>query len=121
MRTERGKFALYANWPPGTIEIEVPSEESGSMTTPHRWPRRAAKPAGRSPLEEELRETLQDEAIPRELHAPLPLSLSEAGARGLADYQRVEEYEQQQVETSHLPSIQSSQRKPLRRLTRCPG
>jgi arylsulfatase A-like enzyme len=106
LRTARGKLALYNNWTPGTVELEGTGEESelyDYSTTAGRA--ELQNDAGSSALEEELRETLQDEAIPRELHAPLPLNLSEAGARGLADYQRVEEYEQQQVEDSHLPSI----------------
>jgi arylsulfatase A-like enzyme len=106
LRTRLGKLALYNNWTPGTIELEGAGEEAelyDYTTGPGRAELR--NEAGSSALEEELRLILQDEAVPLELRAGLPLNLREAQARGMANYQAVDEYVQQRVEDSHLQSI----------------
>jgi arylsulfatase A-like enzyme len=106
LRTAQGKLALYNNWIPGTTELEGSGEESELYDYSTAQGRAELQnESDSSALGEELRAVLQDEAIPRELHAPLPLNLSEAQARGLANYQAVEEYEQQRFQSSHLPSV----------------
>jgi arylsulfatase A-like enzyme len=99
LRTQRGKLALYSNWQAGTIALEPAGQEFELYDY--------SIPAGRAELqnsagasdalEEELWVTLEEEAIPRELRAPLPGALDAAQRRGLANYQSVEELQNLKV------------------------
>ncbi len=99
LRTPRGKLALYSNWRGGQGSDLLAVEGAGAEFEFYDY----STPAGRaelensagaaSALEEELWATLEEEAIPHELRAPLPAALRGAQRRGLADYQAVEEFQ----------------------------
>ncbi len=93
IRTPQAKLGLYSNWRQGTMEAESAKQEvelydystaAGQMELENL--------AGRSALEEELLRLLQQEALPRELHEPLPTRLHAAQREGFADYGAVESY-----------------------------
>jgi arylsulfatase A-like enzyme len=108
--TKRGKLALYNNWRPGTITTEPDGEESELYDYSTIAGRAELESeAGISALEEELRGTLEEEAIPEELRAPLPSRLQQAHSRGFANYHSVEEYEEVRVQDSHLPSLSNTE------------
>jgi len=86
MRTPEAKFATYSHWPeegirpmPGGEEVELYDYSS------HRGRLELHNSAGHSPLEESLRAQYQ-QAFSEELRGPLPPRLTEAHARGFADY-----------------------------------
>ena len=92
LRTPRGKLALYSNWSTGSLAVEPAGQEIELYDY--------SSPAGRAELlnsagagdalEEELWVTLEEDAIPSELRAPLPAPLLSVQRRGLANYQSVE-------------------------------
>jgi arylsulfatase A-like enzyme len=105
LRSSAGKLALYSNWRPGTIEIEQPGHESelydydseeGSLEL-------SSQLRAGSALEEQLWATLEGQAIPHELRAPLPARLRAAHRAGLAGYLAYEEREDVKVAEAHLP------------------
>jgi hypothetical protein len=53
-------------------------------------------------LEEELRSTLEEEAIPNELHASLPGYLQKPQRKGMNDYFLVDADENEKAAASHL-------------------
>jgi hypothetical protein len=53
-------------------------------------------------LEEQLRATLEQEAIPNELHAPLPGYLQGPVRKGMSDYFDVDAGESEKAAASHL-------------------
>ena len=61
--------------------------------------------AGRSPLEDQLRLTL-DEATHQELHLPLPSSLVAVQERALAEYYLLAEQERVRSELSRLNQVE---------------
>jgi arylsulfatase A-like enzyme len=103
LRTPRGKLALYSDWRGGSIAVEGAGQEFELYDY--------SAPAGRAELlnsagagdalEEELWVTLEEEAIPGELRAPLPPALRAAQRRGLADYQAVEEIQNLKAYAAH--------------------
>jgi arylsulfatase A-like enzyme len=114
LRTKRGKLALYSNWRAGSIEVEPAGAElelydysspAGSAELEN-----AAGAAGA--LEEELWVTLEEEAIPTELRAPLPYALRAAQRRGMADYQAVEEVQDLKVYVNQHTSPTASEPPP---------
>jgi arylsulfatase A-like enzyme len=86
LRTPRAKYAIYSNWPTQGITPLARGEERELYDySTHSGRLELHNSAGESPLEEELRGELQ-RAFARELHGPLPPRLTEAHARGFADY-----------------------------------
>ena len=86
---------MYSNWRPGTIEVEpggqelefyeYSSEEGRLELTPQQHTS--------SRLREELWATLEQQAIPQELQAPLPARLHTAHRQGMKNYFSYEERE----------------------------
>lgn len=102
LRTPQAKLALYSNWRAGTMEIEQAGQEAelyDYSTGEGRM--ELASVAGSSPLEEQLRATLEEEAIPQELEAPLPSHLRIAQRQGMADYFAVERFQDEKVYETH--------------------
>jgi arylsulfatase A-like enzyme len=107
LRTQRGKLALYSNWAGGEAPDPLAVEPAGQEFELYDY----SSPAGRAELpnsagagevlEEELWVTLEEEAIPRELRAPLPASLHAAQRRGLANYEDVEEIQSLKAYAAH--------------------
>jgi hypothetical protein len=85
--TPSAKYATYSNWQPNTLDPLARGEEAELYDYTNRAGyQEIDNRAGRSPLEDQLRATLE-EATLEELRAPLPPSLSQAQLRGLADYE----------------------------------
>ena len=80
LRSALGKLAVYSNWRPETTDLEIAGQELELYDY--------SQPAGRAELtnsagvqgglEEELWSTLEEEALPDELRAPLPSYLHAA-------------------------------------------
>ncbi|HEY1458396.1 MAG TPA: hypothetical protein VGF15_07745, partial [Solirubrobacteraceae bacterium] len=105
LRTPHAKLGIYSNWRPGSIAPEASGQEAELYD--YSVPSGRAEienVAGSSALEEELYATLE-QAIPGELRTQLPLALRAAHARGLADHQSVEEYENKRMQKSHLQEL----------------
>jgi arylsulfatase A-like enzyme len=86
LRTPAAKYATYSHWPGGRIDPIYPGEESELYDYRKQAGRlEVSNDAGRSPLEDSLRATLE-RAEAEELRAPLPAHLSAAQQRGMADY-----------------------------------
>jgi hypothetical protein len=86
LRTPSAKLATYSNWPAQGIEPLSRGEERELYDyTTHSGRLELHNSAGVSALEEPLRTELEL-AFRRELRAPLPPRLTEAHARGFADY-----------------------------------
>jgi arylsulfatase A-like enzyme len=108
LRTDRGKLGLYSNWRGGPAPGLLAVEPSGQEFELYDY----STPAGRAELlnsagvgdalEEELWATLEEQAIPNELRAPLPARLRLAQQRGLANYGAVEERQTYRAEVEHL-------------------
>jgi arylsulfatase A-like enzyme len=99
LRSQHGKLAVYSNWRPETTQLEPAGQEFELYD--YSQPAGSAEVANsaglQGALEEELWDTLEDEALPHELHAPLPSYLHGAQQRGLANYASVEEFENLKV------------------------
>jgi hypothetical protein len=115
VRSPEGKLSLYSNWRPGTIEVEGAGqeeefydygEEAGQMEL-------ASQQEPSSQLSEELRQTLEEVAIPNELRAPLPLSLQPAQRAALNKFYAFEEREALRVYEEHRPGAQEVSPEPL--------
>jgi Sulfatase len=115
LRSAAGKLALYSNWRPGTIELEGLGHESElyDYTTEAGRLEISSQGGPGSALEEELWATLEGEAIPDELRAPLPASLRAAHRKGLARYLAYEEREDAKVAEAHLPKPAPATPEPL--------
>jgi arylsulfatase A-like enzyme len=86
LRTPAAKLATYSNWPAVGIEPLSRGEERELYDyTTHSGRLELHNSAGVSALEEPLRAELEL-AFRQELRAPLPPRLTEAHARGFADY-----------------------------------
>ncbi|MGD1056097.1 MAG: sulfatase-like hydrolase/transferase [Solirubrobacteraceae bacterium] len=115
LRSAAGKLTLYSNWRPNTTEVETAGQEyefydyssvEGSLELSSQ-----GQPG--APLEEDLWQTLENDAIPTELHAPLPASLQPARRQGLAEYFAYEEREALRVYEAHRPAAGEASPEPL--------
>jgi hypothetical protein len=103
LRTAKGKLGLYSNWVQESIEAEPAGEEVECYDySTADGQAELANVAGSSALEEELRATLEGDAIPNELHAPLPGYLQKPQRRGMGDYFDVDTNEDEKAAASHL-------------------
>ena len=104
IRSPAAKLVLYSNWRAGTTEPEASGQESefyAYASEEGRLELSAQQRAG-SPLEERLWQTLESEAIPDELRAPLPSRLQAARRATLAKYFAQEEREDVKVDEARL-------------------
>ncbi len=87
MRTPRAKYATYSHWERHSDAISLAGQEHElyDYSTQH-GALELENLTGRSPIEEELRRTLQEKVIPHEVRRPLPGRLAEAQRRGFANY-----------------------------------
>ena len=106
VRSPQAKLALYSNWRPGTIEAELAGHESEfySYGDEEGQLELSGQARSGSALEDRLWQTLESEAIPGELRAPLPARLQPAGNAGLARYFAQEEREDLKVLEARLRS-----------------
>ncbi len=104
LRSQRGKLALYSNWRAGSLAVEPAGQEFELYDYSTAGGRlELLNSAGSSgSLEEELWVTLEEQALPGELRAPLPVSLRAAQRRGFANYQSVEEFQSYRAYAAHL-------------------
>jgi arylsulfatase A-like enzyme len=103
LRTQQGKLGLYSNWVQESIEAEQAGEEVECYDySTAVGQAELVNEAGASALEEELRATLEGDAIPSELHAPLPGYLQGTQRRGMSDYFNVDASEDEKAAASHL-------------------
>jgi arylsulfatase A-like enzyme len=104
LRTQRGKLALYSNWREGTLTAEAAGQEFElyDYSSPGGRLELLNSAGASEALEEELWVTLEEQALPGELRAPLPASLRAAQRRGFANYQSVEEFEDYKAYAAHL-------------------
>jgi arylsulfatase A-like enzyme len=104
LRTQRGKLATYSNWREGALTPEAAGQEfelyDYSSADGQLELLNSAGAAGA--LEEELWVTLEEQALPGELRAPLPTSLHAAQRRGFVNYESVEESESYKAYAAHL-------------------
>jgi arylsulfatase A-like enzyme len=102
LRTAQGKLGLYSNWAQESTEAQSVGQEVECYDySTFAGQAEVANVAGFSALEEELRTTLE-EAIPSELHAPLPGYLQRARAKGIGNYFAVDASEDEKAAASHL-------------------
>ena len=115
LRADSGKVALYSNWRPGTIEVEPAGQEAELYDYSDEEGRLelSSQAQGGSALEEQLRETLVETAIPNELRGPLPTPLRLARADAMDRYFAFEEREALKVYESHRPGGQETSPEPL--------
>jgi arylsulfatase A-like enzyme len=113
LRTPLGKLGVYANWSAESLAIE-PSGQEVELYDYSTAEGRAelTSTAGASPLEEAMRSTLVEQAIPQELRAPLPGYLRAAQRAGINDFFDVEEVENESVARSHSPTPTSPETAP---------
>jgi arylsulfatase A-like enzyme len=103
LRTQQGKLGLYSNWGQESIEAEPTGQEVECYDySSDVGQAEVANVAGSSALEEQLRATLEQEAIPNELHAPLPGYLQGPLRKGMSDYFDVDAGEGEKAAASHL-------------------
>ena len=84
---------LYSNWREGTLTVEAAGQEFElyDYASPGGQLELLNSAGAAGALEEELWVTLEEQALPGELRAPLPTSLHVAQRRGFANYESVEE------------------------------
>ena len=103
LRTAEGKLGLYSNWVQESLEAESTGQEVECYEYGTGEGRaELANVAGSSALEEELRATLEEDAIPNELHEPLPGYLQKPQGKGMGNYYDVDENEDEKAAASHL-------------------
>jgi arylsulfatase A-like enzyme len=103
LRTQQGKLGVYSNWRPESIQTESASEEVECYDySTDAGQAELSNVAGASALEEELRVILEDDAIPNELHAPLPGYLQNAQRKGMSNYFDVDHSGNEKAAASHL-------------------
>jgi len=87
MRTERGKYATYSNWPETGIEsLRFGREAELYDYRTHSGRLELHNGAGEGrPLEGEMHDQAED-ALRRELREPLPRRLADAHSRGFSDF-----------------------------------
>ncbi len=99
LRSQHAKLAVYSNWSPETTQLEPAGQEFElyDYSQPSGRAELVNSAGAEGSLEEEMWSALETEALPAELHAPLPSHLHAAQRRGLADYAGVEEFENLKV------------------------
>ena len=99
LRSQLGKLAVYSNWRPETTDLEIAGQEFElyDYSQPAGSAELTNSAGVQGGLEDELWSTLEEEALPHELRAPLPSYLHAAQQRGLANYANVEEFENLKV------------------------
>jgi arylsulfatase A-like enzyme len=102
IRTPQAKLGVYSNWQPGSTE----PESSGQQFEVYDYSTPAGQMeienlAGRSPLQEQLLSLLYQQALPGELHQPLPSRLHLAQREGLSNYQAVEAYSAEKLSAAY--------------------
>jgi arylsulfatase A-like enzyme len=103
LRTAQGKLGLYSNWGEEGIEAESAGQEVECYEYGTGEGRaELANVAGSSALEEQLRAMLEADAIPNELHEPLPGYLEKPQGKGMGNYYDVDENEDERAAASHL-------------------
>jgi len=115
LRSPAGKLALYSDWRPGTIEIEPGGQEQElyDYSSVEGRMELSSQGDGGSQLEEDLRQTLEEVAIPDELRAPLPAALEPARHETLGKYYSFEEREALRVYEEHRPGAEEVSPEPL--------
>jgi arylsulfatase A-like enzyme len=108
LRTAAGKLTRYSSWLPATTEVESGGQEHELYDYSSEEGRLELSSQDRagSALEEELWQTLEDDAVPNELHAPLPTSLQAARRDALEKYYTFEEHEALKVYEAHRPQAE---------------
>jgi arylsulfatase A-like enzyme len=103
VRTPDAKLVLYSNWRAGTIEVEAAGHESEFYEYANEEGRMELTSQDRSgsPLEDRMWQTLESEAIPDELRAPLPKRLQAARREAMAKYFAQEEREALKAYEAH--------------------
>jgi len=103
LRSPAGKLAVYSNWRPETTEQEAAGQEYElyDYSEPAGRAETVNSAGSQSALEEQLWSTLEEEALPRELHAPLPTGMHDAQQRGLSNYANVEQTQNIKVYVQH--------------------
>ena len=80
-----------------------PGRKSSATTTARTLARRSSQTSpDRARWRNELRATLEEEAIPNELHEPLPGYLEKPQGKGMSNYYDVDESEDEKAAASHL-------------------
>jgi arylsulfatase A-like enzyme len=103
LRTPQAKLGVYSNWGQQGIAAEAAGQEVELYDySSGEGQAEILNQAGASALEEGLRSTLEDEAIPNELHAPLPGYLQKAQRKGMGNYFDVDNVENEKAAASHL-------------------
>lgn len=92
VRTAKGKYASYGFWKSGTVELQARGAQSEAYDYARRRGMleldnlmRSAR-TRRDPLVKQLQELLFDEAMPKELDAPLPKALQPFRQKAIDDY-----------------------------------
>lgn len=103
LRTQQGKLGVYSNWRPESIKPDPAGEEVECYDYgTAAGQAELSNVAGSSALEEQLRLTLQDDAIPNELHASLPGYLGGPQRKGMGNYLDVDDLGNEKAAASHL-------------------
>ncbi|HXB65766.1 MAG TPA: sulfatase-like hydrolase/transferase [Solirubrobacteraceae bacterium] len=110
LRTQRGKLALYSNWRASSVTVEPAGQEFElyDYSTSGGQLELANTAGAAGALEEELWVTLEEQALPGDLRAPLPPALRAAQRRGLANYVDVEEFETYKAYTAHVREAETA-------------
>ncbi len=104
--TPTAKYASYSHWHPDSLDPLTRGEEYELYDYTDRGGHQEIdNRAGRSPLEERLRATLE-EASREELHAPLPFNLVAAQQRSLSRYHQLARGELQRSELERLRVVE---------------
>ena len=114
LRTPRGKLALYSHWRPGTMEPQARGQESEFYDYATKEGRMELSSQGAGSLRKDaLRATLEGQAIPDELRAPLPTALHQPQRAGLASYHAHERVEAIAVYDAHRREAPAPAPEPL--------
>ena len=115
IRTPTAKLVLYSNWAAGSIETLTAGQESEfyEYTTEEGQLELTSQVGYDPPAKEQLRQTLDTDAIPNELRQTLPSRLAPARKQGMADYLSVERYETEKDVESRQPSAPEPTPEPL--------
>jgi hypothetical protein len=104
--TPTAKYATYSHWRANTLDALSRGEQAELYDYTSRGGyHEIDNRAGRSPLEDQLRASL-DEATHEELHRPLPSSLVAVQERALAEYHLLAERERVRSELSRLNHVE---------------